>query len=58
MANVSLPEVFFEGKKLVSVLSSGRTGIKLQIHKIPGASRNDVLEGLEKALSEILNFVG
>jgi ParB family chromosome partitioning protein len=58
MANESLPEVFFEGKKLVSVLSSGRTGIKLQIHKIPGASRNDVLEGLEKALSEILNFVG
>jgi ParB family transcriptional regulator, chromosome partitioning protein len=50
-----LPEALFDGKKLVSVISSGRTGVKLQIHKFPGVTRSDVLKGLEEALSKIFD---
>jgi len=50
-----LPAALFQGKKLVSVLSSGRTGLKVQIHKVPGATRVDILNGLEAALAGLLD---
>jgi ParB family chromosome partitioning protein len=53
VATDNLPKVLLDGKKFVSVLSSGRTGVKLHIHKIASATRSDVLKALEEALSGI-----